>query len=222
MRFTYDLMTKSSAGAVRLETTTNVHEITEQSVTGDRFVRIYDNFKPDIVHRTIRSIVELEEWLETLARVHAWKPEKNTVKDFGEAVMKSWDPFDEFKELSQTPIDSNLKTLAAQGKLSIDAIPMIAIYALGMAMDDGKRKYGKYNWRDSCVTTSVFIDAIERHIQLYKSGENFAPDSLVHHLAHVMAGAGILLDAELYGVLQDDRKSTPRPFDEIKAILKKG
>ena len=67
------------------------------------------------------------------------------------------------------------------------------------------RGYGPFNWRDQPVTLSVYLDAIERHFLAFIDGENFAGDSGVHHLAHLKAGCGIILDALETGNLIDDR-----------------
>jgi hypothetical protein len=107
--------------------------------------------------------------------------------------------------MSETPVDSNLKTTAALGKPRVTAIPPIALFAMGKAMADGEKKYGRFNWRPTGSTVSVFVDAMVRHLMAYYAGENYAPDSKIHHLGHIMAGCAILLDAELHGVLNDDR-----------------
>ena len=106
------------------------------------------------------------------------------------------------------PVDANLKTLAAMGKPGISNVPVVAFFALGQAMTDGANKYGRFNWRETGSTVSVFVDAMARHLLGYYIGEDHAKDSRVHHLAHLMAGAAILLDAELHGVLNDDRMLT--------------
>ena len=134
----------------------------------------------------------LESWRIGLERACAWKP--------------------------QLP-DENPKTAAAAMKPKISNVPVIASFALGAGMDDGARKYGRFNWRETNVTVSVFVDAMTRHLLAYYGGEDHAPDSKVHHLAHLMAGAAILLDAELYGVLNDDRHSTDKPITDILRIL---
>lgn len=134
----------------------------------------------------------LASWRVRLERAYAWKP--------------------------QLP-DENPKTAAAAAKPRISNVPVIASFALGAGMDDGARKYGRFNWRETNVTVSVFVDAMARHLLAYYGGEDHAPDSKVHHLAHLMAGAAILLDAELYGVLNDDRHSTDKSITDILRIL---
>jgi hypothetical protein len=78
-------------------------------------------------------------------------------------------------------------------------------------MSDGKAKYGPMNWREKRVTSSVYYNAAMRHLMAWWDGEDLAPDSGVHHLAHAMACLAIVLDAESVGKLNDDRP-TPGNF----------
>lgn len=115
------------------------------------------------------------------------------------------------KYMTTEPIDNNPKTLAALSKPKVSDVPPVALFALGAAMSDGATKYGRFNWRDTSVTASVFYDAILRHLTAWYNGENHAPDSKVHHLGHIMASCAILLDAERHKVFHDDRdKREPR------------
>ena len=104
--------------------------------------------------------------------------------------------------------DKNLKTAAAVGKPTVHSVPPIALFAIGSAMASGEHKYGKYNWRGTGVTASVFFDAMQRHLWDWYNGVDFVEDSdgKVKSLAAVMAGCAILLDAEHHGVLNDDRQ----------------
>jgi hypothetical protein len=117
-----------------------------------------------------------------------------------------------FKGFSATKlVDTNLKTAAAQNKPKLSDVPPIALFALGAAMSDGASKYGRYNWRETGTTASVFYDAVHRHLADWYNGEDFAHDSKVNHLAHIMASCAILLDSELHGSMNDDRdKSKPK------------
>jgi hypothetical protein len=102
-------------------------------------------------------------------------------------------------------VDTNLKTAAAQGKPKLSDVPPVALFALGAAMSDGASKYGRYNWRETGTTASVFYDAMHRHLADWYNGEDFAHDSKVNHLAHIMASCAILLDSELHSSMNDDR-----------------
>jgi hypothetical protein len=111
-----------------------------------------------------------------------------------------------YEEKSKTNlVDKNLKTAAAVGKPKLSDVPPVALFALGAAMSDGADKYGRFNWRDTGVTSSVFYDAIARHLVDWFNGEDFTHDSKVRHLGAIMASCAILLDAEFEGILNDDR-----------------
>jgi len=101
--------------------------------------------------------------------------------------------------------DANVKTAVAAKKPRMAAVPPIAIMALGTAMQTGADKYGLFNWRGTSVTATVFYNAMLRHLQQWYSGEQHASDTGVHHLAHLMGGAAIILDAEMNNVFIDDR-----------------
>jgi len=105
--------------------------------------------------------------------------------------------------------DKNLKTIAAAGKPKLSDVPPVSLFALGAAMSNGAEKYGRFNWRNTGSTSSVFYDAMMRHIADWYNGEDFAHDSHVHHLGHIMASCAILLDSELNGSLNDDRADKP-------------
>lgn len=53
---------------------------------------------------------------------------------------------------------------------------------------------------------TTYLDAIGRHMMHLQEGEDFASDSYILHLAHVMAGCAILIDARACGTLIDNRR----------------
>lgn len=114
--------------------------------------------------------------------------------------------------------DNNPKTAIGSKKPGTAAIPPIAIIAMGRAMRDGEIKYGRFNWRDKTVTTSVYTDAIDRHMLAFRDGEDLASDSGVEHLAHVMACCSILLDAMSVGNLNDDRRRDGKVSELISKL----
>jgi hypothetical protein len=117
-------------------------------------------------------------------------------------------------------VDNNLKTAAAlrDKKPELSLIPPVAEIGLALALSNGAEKYGRYNWRGSAVTASVFASAMKRHINAWLAGEDFASDSNIHHLAHVMAGCAIVLDSVEAGVFKDDR--VPNKLESFDKILK--
>ncbi len=101
--------------------------------------------------------------------------------------------------------DNNPKTRFGAAKVPLHLVPPSAKHYLAMAMADGARKYGPYNWRDKTISVSVYKAAAERHMDAFWDGEDCAPDSGVHHIAHAMACMALLLDAMTVGKLNDDR-----------------
>lgn len=124
-----------------------------------------------------------------------------------EIAEETFGPLDEYP-------DSNPKTRVGAKKPTTFSIPPSAILHLGGAMENGRRKYGLMNWRENRVSSSVYADAMDRHLLAWRDGENNAADSGCHHLAHVMACAAILIDAMECGNLNDDR-SAPGPASRI-------
>jgi hypothetical protein len=92
-----------------------------------------------------------------------------------------------------------------------------------MAMMDGAKKYGPYNWRAKKVVASIYIDAAMRHLATWFEGQETASDSKVHHLGHAIACCAILLDAQATGNLVDDRPITegvdPEWFEKLMGKL---
>jgi len=109
----------------------------------------------------------------------------------------------------------NPKDLIGVTKVPIWLVPSAGIIHEAMAMADGARKYGPYNWRVKKVVTSIYISAALRHIYKYLDGLQIATDSGAHELGHARACLGIILDAEETGNLSDDR---PRPSN-TEALL---
>lgn len=106
----------------------------------------------------------------------------------------------ELKEIGVNP-----KDIIGDKKPSLSAVAMRSVYEMGKAMDDGAKKYGRFNWRENSVISDIYIDAALRHINAWQDGENNATDSGVNHLAHAMACMSIIIDAELGGNLVDTR-----------------
>lgn len=116
----------------------------------------------------------------------------------------------------------NPKDILGAKKVDFTALPAIAMAHGAMAMMDGARKYGPYNWRSKKVVARIYIAAAMRHLLAYLEGEEYADDSDVHHLGHAIACCAIILDARNTGNLIDDRpivgKSTTDYVEAIKTL----
>ena len=99
----------------------------------------------------------------------------------------------------------NPKDIAAMDRVPLHLLPKAGMIQAAMACADGARKYGPLNWRDTPISLTGYISAMGRHLAALEDGEDEASDSGLHHLAHVIATASIILDADLCGTLIDDR-----------------
>lgn len=99
----------------------------------------------------------------------------------------------------------NPKQAFGDKKVPLGFVPPAAIIYMGLAMADGARKYGPYNWRDKPIEAMTYIHAALRHIYEYLDGVDNASDSGKPHLAHALACLGLLADATEHGNLIDNR-----------------
>lgn len=126
---------------------------------------------------------------------------------------------------STTTGDTNPKKRHGVIKASMSTTPKSALLYLGKVMNLGAEKYGPFNWRENHVDALTYIDAIQRHIDLWESGQDNDPPvgidgkkgSNVTHLAHIMACCAILIDAQENGALVDNRHKT----DSTENVMRK-
>lgn len=101
---------------------------------------------------------------------------------------------------------SNPKDLVGAKKAPLGLVPPALEIGASEAMENGANKYGPFNWREKPVEYMTYLVAMKRHIAALIDGEDFAADSGIHHLHHIAAGAGILIDAKgIPGDLIDNR-----------------
>lgn len=93
------------------------------------------------------------------------------------------------------------------GKPDLSLLPAEGLEHAAYAFMDGLHKYGRYNYREGMEWTRL-ISAIQRHILAFNKGEDFAPDSKVHHLGHAIAGCMMLLDYYYNNLGIDNRRSS--------------
>lgn len=105
----------------------------------------------------------------------------------------------------QSEAETNPKTLRGRLKLDLTLVPPSAIAGMAEALEDGARKYGPYNWRETPVEIRTYLAAVKRHIDHFLDGEECAQDSKVHHLKHAMGSLAVVNDAIDCGTAIDDR-----------------
>lgn len=115
---------------------------------------------------------------------------------------------------------TNPKDLLGNKKIDLTRISAFAEAHEAFAMMDGREKYGGYNWREKEVRAEIYVAACLRHIKAWYEGEEYANDSLAHHLGHARACLGILIDAMETGNLIDDRPVTEDTKGELARVMK--
>jgi len=116
---------------------------------------------------------------------------------------------------------NNPKDELGTAKAPLHLIPNTALVAMSMAFLEGREKYGQYNWRITGVRASVYQAALLRHMMAWFDGEDIDPDSGLPHLHKAIACLAILIDADVLGVLEDDRPPrapTARMMESTKEL----
>lgn len=111
--------------------------------------------------------------------------------------------------------DTNPKDAISDKKIPLWLLSPIAKIKWALAQFAGLIKYGAWNWRIAGVRASVYISAMERHMEGFKSGEEFDPVDGTDHLGNIMACCAILIEAREAGMLTDDR---PPRIDHRRAV----
>lgn len=109
--------------------------------------------------------------------------------------------------------DGNPKTQYGQKKPPMWYAPFPALYKAALVHLQGALKYGHFNWRIEPVSVSTYMDAAMRHMEAWVNGEENAPDTGLHHLAHAVANLNIIMDAQEYDTMIDDRSDATFDMD---------
>lgn len=100
---------------------------------------------------------------------------------------------------------SNPKDVIGSDKVPMSIVPDTTKAYLALGHLEGLLKYGAWNWRSAGVRTSIYLDALERHIAKFKNGEWADGATKIPHLANALACLSIIVDAYECGKLNDDR-----------------
>lgn len=91
-----------------------------------------------------------------------------------------------------------------QGKTRMGLAPAYAQEQYGKVLTYGANKYDDNNWRKGMSWMSV-VDSLERHLNAFKQGEDFDPETGLHHTAHIMCNAAFLTEFYKIAPQYDDR-----------------
>lgn len=111
---------------------------------------------------------------------------------------------------SGTAKATNPKDAAAFDKAPLHLVPASFKAYTALALAEGAMKYGSWNWRAAGVRASVYVSALQRHIDKWFNGEEFDPETGVPHLANAAACLAVLIDSKTQLNMTDDRP--PRQY----------
>lgn len=100
---------------------------------------------------------------------------------------------------------TNPKDAVGIKKAPLSTISAITLMEVGVAMMEGARKYGRFNYREAGVRASVYYDATMRHLMSWYEGEDIDPDSGLSHITKAIASLTVLRDAMIFENWKDDR-----------------
>jgi hypothetical protein len=97
---------------------------------------------------------------------------------------------------------------ATEQRDRLDLLEPAADRAIAAALATGAVKYGRRNFTapGTEIEARTYIAAMRRHLAAWLDGEDNAPDSGLHHLAHVGASVHVVLAAIDAGTFVDDRE----------------
>lgn len=96
-------------------------------------------------------------------------------------------------------------------KVRYDLIPVEPLLETAIVLTFGSIKYGDRNWEEG-MSWSRLIGSITRHLEAFKAGEIYDPESGRHHLAHAICGCMFLIEYN----------RTHPEFDDRVKFLKEG
>lgn len=108
-------------------------------------------------------------------------------------------------------MDENPKAEQAKthGKTRLELLEPCANAAIADGLEFGADKYGDFCYRQKHLSILTYVGALRRHLDAWTAGEDTAPDSGLHHLAHIGANVHVILGSIDAGTLTDDRPSAP-------------
>jgi hypothetical protein len=108
----------------------------------------------------------------------------------------------------------NPKDRAGSAKPNLSIVPLRPLYEVALALYEGARKYGPWNWRKENVDEVIYVDAAIRHMNQWLAGEDIDPDSGLPHISKAIAGLIILRDAQHHECSIDTRRA-PQNIDLV-------
>jgi hypothetical protein len=158
-----------------------------------------------------------EKWRLYCVKNHCWAPSPydgrfNSRVEAMSAIPNSavgqYIPIGEFALPPKT--HENPKAKDSAHKLPLWLVPGVAIIRICEVLDFGRKKPGRwtFNWRTAPIKLNDYTSAMMRHILAIQDGEWLDPETGLPHVAHIAAGASVVIDAEAHNALEFDNQTS--------------
>jgi hypothetical protein len=100
------------------------------------------------------------------------------------------------------------KQSQAVKKMNFTAVPISLLLHAQPGNQNGADKYGVYNWlklEDESMSMNTYLNALQRHLLLFRAGQDNTSDTHIHNLDSMISGLAVLRDAMLFNKVKDDR-----------------
>jgi hypothetical protein len=116
--------------------------------------------------------------------------------------------------------ETNPKDALGAAKVPLHLVSPFTKAYLSLAQFLGNVKYGAWNFRHGGARASVYLAALQRHIDRWAEGQELDPVDQTPHLANALACISILIDCKENGNLVDDRQpSGHENLDDLYARI---
>lgn len=132
-------------------------------------------------------------------------------KEYGEYTVVAYRVAAPARKPAPESKPTNPKDAVGTKKPQMSCVPATVMAETGLAMLEGARKYGRHNYRETGVRSSVYYDAAIGHLMQFWEGEDIDKDSGLSHITKAIASLVVLRDAQITGIYVDDR---PPPSPE--------
>lgn len=184
------------------------------------YQKLVEDKKAEPVYRPLEDDEVIQEGDEYLSPVGCWCYFGNSVSSvlknscMGSYQTRTTRPKPQPSGRREDGPLANTKPLDPKGdagkkKPQLQLIPPVLNRETAKALAFGAyhptKNYGPWNWREEKIEIMDYIGAIRRHIDCILEGEDIDLESGAHHLGHIAANCGIVLDAQKHGTLVDNR-----------------
>lgn len=113
---------------------------------------------------------------------------------------------------------TNPKDAVGISKVPMSCIPSPVVMEMALGMMEGARKYGRHNYREAGVRSSVYYDAAMRHLMAWWEGQDIDPGSGLSHISKAMSALCVLRDAMMNDKCTDDRPPKVKNQDWVSEM----